>query len=177
MSFRAPLLLPALLTSLALAGCATQTPSSPELLRYKLPGSNFPIANAVEVPAGASTIYLSGKTAAVQDKSKSPTDIAAYGNTEVQTVSVLQTIDAQLKGMGLSMSDVVKMQVYLVKDPGKGDKMDFAGFMKGYSQFFGTATQPHLPARSTFEVAALANPALLVEIEVAAVRGATSVSK
>ncbi|MDR2325917.1 MAG: RidA family protein [Acidovorax sp.] len=177
MSFRAPLLLASLLASLALAGCATQTASTPELLRYKLPGSNFPIANAVEVPAGASTVYLSGKTATLKDKSKSPTDIAAYGDTETQAVSVLQTIDAQLKGMGLSMSDVVKMQVYLVKDPAKNGKMDFAGFMKGYSQFFGTAAQPHLPARSTFEVAALANPALLVEIEVVAVRGATSISR
>ncbi|WP_370681766.1 RidA family protein [Comamonas sp. GB3 AK4-5] len=177
MSLRTPWLASALFASLVLAGCAGQSGPGPELLRYKLPNSNYPVATAVAVPAGVSTIYLSGKTAAVQDKSKSPTDIAAYGYTEAQTVSVLQSIDTQLQGMGLTLSDVVKMQVYLVKDPAKSGKMDYAGFMKGYSQFFGTAAQPHLPARSTFEVTALANPALLVEIEVVAVRGATSVSK
>jgi enamine deaminase RidA (YjgF/YER057c/UK114 family) len=79
--------------------------------------------------------------------------------------------------MGLTMSDVIKMQVFLVKDPAKGNKMDFAGFMKGYTQFFGTAEQPHLPSRSAFEIAALANPAYLVEIEVVAVRGAKSVTR
>jgi enamine deaminase RidA (YjgF/YER057c/UK114 family) len=48
--------------------------------------------------------------------------------------------------------------------------MDFTGFMEGYSMYFGTAEQPNLPARSTMQVAALVNPAYLVEIEVTAVR-------
>ena len=72
--------------------------------------------------------------------------------------------------MGLTMGDVVKMQVYLVGDPAKAGRMDFAGFMKGYVQFFGTEAQPRLPARSTMQVAGLANPGFLVEIEVTAVR-------
>jgi len=55
-------------------------------------------------------------------------------------------------------------------DPAKGGKMDFAGMMEGYTQFFGTADQPNLPSRSAMQVAALANPGFLVEIEVAAVR-------
>ena len=49
-------------------------------------------------------------------------------------------------------------------------KMDFAGFMKGYTQFFGTKAQPKLPTRSAFQVAGLANPNYLVEIEVTAAR-------
>ena len=48
--------------------------------------------------------------------------------------------------------------------------MDFAGLMESYRQFFGTAEQPNLPARSTVKVAGLANPGWLVEIEVTAVR-------
>ena len=48
--------------------------------------------------------------------------------------------------------------------------MDFAGFMKGYTQFFGTKAQPKLPTRSAFQVAGLANPNYLVEIEVTAAR-------
>jgi len=68
------------------------------------------------------------------------------------------------------MGDVVKMQVFLVGDPGKEGKMDFAGFMDGYTQFFGTKEQPNLPSRSVVQVAGLASPAFLVEIEVTAVR-------
>ena len=48
--------------------------------------------------------------------------------------------------------------------------MDFAGFMGGYTQFFGTKGQPHKPARSAMQVKALAAPDALVEIEVIAVR-------
>ncbi len=48
--------------------------------------------------------------------------------------------------------------------------MDFAGFMEGYVEFFGTEEQPNLPTRSVFEVAGLANAGWLVEIEVVAVR-------
>lgn len=170
-SFRTPLLASVLLASVWVAGCATNS-SSTELVRYKIPGSSFPISNAVEVPAGVNTIYLSGKVPPVVDSSKPTSDPAAYGgDTQGQTVAVLNSIDAQLRSMGLGMSDVVKMQVFLVKDPAKGNKMDFAGFMKGYTQFFGTAAQPLLPARSAFEITALANPAWFVEIEVVAVRG------
>jgi len=62
------------------------------------------------------------------------------------------------------------MHVYLVGDPKKDGKMDFAGMMEAYKQFFGTDQQPNKPARSTVQVAALALPGALVEIEVIAVR-------
>jgi enamine deaminase RidA (YjgF/YER057c/UK114 family) len=68
------------------------------------------------------------------------------------------------------MGDVIKMQVFLVGDPKLKGKMDFEGFMKGYTKFFGTKEQPKLPSRSVFQVAALANPVWLVEIEVTAIR-------
>ena len=83
---------------------------------------------------------------------------------------MLGAIRDQLKALGLGMGDIVRMQVFLVGDPAKGGKMDFAGFMKGYTQFFGTSEQPNLPSRSAMQVAALANPGFLVEIEVTAVR-------
>ncbi|MFT3780025.1 MAG: RidA family protein [Ottowia sp.] len=157
----------------ALAGCAT-TGGPAEVVRHKIPSSSFPIAAAIEVPASATRVLLSGKTPPTVDKTKAPTDPAAYGgDTKGQTIGVLKAIQEQLAGLGLSMKDVVKMQVYLVGDPAKGGKMDFAGFMEGYTQFFGDAAkQPGLPTRSTFQVAALANPAYLVEIEVEAVRPA-----
>jgi len=72
--------------------------------------------------------------------------------------------------MGLEMKDVVKMQAFVVGDPARDGKIDFAGFMEGYKQFFGTKEQPNLPARSTVKVAGLVNPGWLIEIEVTAVR-------
>ena len=144
---------------------------SQDVIRHKLPnGSTFPIAAAVEVPAGKTLVFLSGMIPPVKD-SKAPKDSpAAYGDTETQTVGALNAIKSSLEGMHMTLSDVIKMQAFLVGDPGKGGKMDFEGFMKGYTQFFGTPAQPNLPVRSALQVAALANPGFLVEIEVTAVR-------
>jgi enamine deaminase RidA (YjgF/YER057c/UK114 family) len=72
---------------------------------------------------------------------------------------VLTKIQDILKGMGLGMGDVVKMQVFLVGDPAKGGKADVAGFMEGYTQFFGGA-QPNLPARAVVQVAGLSQSGL-----------------
>lgn len=154
----------------ALLGAAATQAGAAEVIRHKIPGSDFPIALAVEIPASAQIVNLSGAVPPVLDGKAAPNTIAAYGDTEAQTVSVLKSIEGTLKSLGLSMGDVIKMQVYLVGVPENGDKMDFSGFMKGYQQFFGTAEQPLLPTRSTFQVAALANPGYLVEIEVTAVR-------
>ena len=155
---------------LALLVLAPSFAAGADVVRHKIPNSNFPIAAAVEVQAGRTTVYLSGAVPPVANADEPATSIAAYGNTEAQTVAVLGRIKAQLEGLGLGMGDVVKMQVFLVGDPEQAGRMDFAGFMKGYVQFFGTEEQPNLPARSTMQVAALANPGFLVEIEVTAVR-------
>lgn len=141
-----------------------------EVVRHKIPNSNFPIARAVEVPADRTTVYLSGTVPSVIDEKADKATVAAYGDTKAQTESVLKSIDKTLNELGLKMSDVIKMTVFLVGDPGKGGKMDFAGFMEGYTQFFGTEAQPNLPTRSVVEVAGLASPGFLVEIEVTAVR-------
>lgn len=141
-----------------------------DVVRHKIPNSTFPISAAVEVPAGKTLVFLSGAVPPVADITAPKDTPQAYGDTRTQTVGVLTSIDKQLKGMGLSLGDVVKMQVFLVGDPAKGGKMDFAGFMAGYTQFFGTPAQPNLPSRSAMQVAGLASPNFLVEIEVTAVR-------
>lgn len=139
------------------------------IVRHPIPGSDFPIAQAVEIPPGATRVLLSGTVPAPAEGATDPNSPSAYGNTEAQTLSVLKQIEGKLQALGLSMGDVVKMQVYLVA-PSDQEPMDFAGFMKGYGQFFGTAAQKNLPVRSVFEVAGLVEPAWLVEIEVEAVR-------
>lgn len=68
------------------------------------------------------------------------------------------------------MSDVVKLTVFVVGDPKLDGKMDFAGFNAGYREFFGTAANPNLVARSTVQVAALAGPNFLIEIEATAAK-------
>ena len=49
-----------------------------------------------------------------------------------------------------------------------GQRMDFAGMMKAYREYFGAPNQPNKPARSTMQVAGLVDPDWLVEIEVTA---------
>jgi enamine deaminase RidA (YjgF/YER057c/UK114 family) len=130
-----------------------------------------PIASAVEVPAGKTIVFLSGKLSQTIVNDKAPKDsMEALGDTEAQTLGTLKVIEADLKSMGLEMKDVVKMTVFLAGDPAKGGKLDFMGMMKSYMKFFGTPEQPNVPARSTVQVAALAGPQYLVEIEVTAVR-------
>ena len=139
-----------------------------DVIRYKIPNSDFPIAQAVEVPAGQSVIFLSGAGPQLLDKAAPGETPAAYGDTKTQTISTLNAIATNLKGMGLEMKDVVKMQAFVVGDPAHDGKIDFAGFMEGYKQFFGTKEQPNKPSRSTVQVSALAGPGYLVEIEVIA---------
>ena len=128
--------------------------------RIPLPdNSPFPISQGVWV---GNTLYLSGMLD--PDFKKVPAK-----DTKAQTIGAIQTIQKALAGQKLTLGDVVMMHVYLAADPATG-KMDFAGFMGGYTQFFGTKDQPNKPARSAMQVAALAAPGALVEIEVIAVK-------
>lgn len=140
------------------------------VIRYPIPNSDFPIARAVELPADVKLVYVSGQVPPVVNPDVAGDTVEAFGDTKTQTIGVLERIQTILSDVGLSMSDVVKMQVFLVGDPNQGGRMDFAGFMEGYTQFFGTEEQPNLPARSTMQVAGLVNPGWLVEIEVVAAR-------
>jgi enamine deaminase RidA (YjgF/YER057c/UK114 family) len=129
-----------------------------------------PIATGVWV---GDTLYLSGQLAApVTPADPAKGTPAVYGDTEAQTQSTLAKIEAALKSEGLTMGDVVMMHVYMAGDPAKGGKLDFAGMMAAYTRFFGTKEQPSKPARSAMQVAALAAPWALVEIEVIAVKPA-----
>jgi enamine deaminase RidA (YjgF/YER057c/UK114 family) len=130
--------------------------------------SSSPIASAVWV---GDTLYVSGQMASpVTPADPAKGTPAVYGDTEAQTLSALTKIQGVLKDQGLTMGDVVMMHVYMAGDPNNGGKLDFAGMMKSYTKFFGTTEQPNKPARSAMQVAALAAPWGLVEIEVIAVK-------
>lgn len=159
----------ALLAVSLLPACSVLAAKS-ELTRYPIPNSDFPIAQAVEVPAGKTLIFHSGITPAPFNPEARKFSYEYWGTTEQQAFSVLSKIKTSLEAIGLSMADVVKMQVFLVTDPTKDGRMDFDGFMSSYRKFYGTPEQPKLPARTTVQIPGLAAPGMLVEIDVVAVR-------
>ena len=150
----------------ALAGAA----HAQAVTRTPLIGSDFPISAAVSVKAGTDIVYLSGAMGPVVDKTAPAGSVESRGDTATQATGALTALQATLKRLGLDMGDVVKMNVFLVADPKLG-KMDFPGLMAGYTKFFGTKDQPNTPARSAVQVAGLAAPGALVEIEVIAAHG------
>jgi enamine deaminase RidA (YjgF/YER057c/UK114 family) len=147
-----------MILAIALIFLAAGVGAQGQVKRLPLPNSDFPISQGVWV---GDTLYLSGM---LDPQMKTDAD------TTTQTVGAIKTIQSALEAQKLTLGDVVMMHVYLAGDPAKGGKMDFAGFMAGYTQFFGTKDQPNKPARSAMQVAALAAPTALVEIEVIAVR-------
>lgn len=115
------------------------------------------------------TLYVAGQMASpVAPAAAGAT--ASYGDTQAQTESALKNIETILKREGLTMADVVQMDVFLAADPAKDNKMDFAGMNAAYSKYFGTADQPNKPVRAAMQVAGLATPWGLVEIQVVAVK-------
>jgi enamine deaminase RidA (YjgF/YER057c/UK114 family) len=116
------------------------------------------------------TFYLSGQLASPI----TPADPAKgtqpdYGDTKAQAASIFAKIQAALKDQGLDMKDVVKMTIFLGSDPKTG-KLEFTEMQSEYLKYFGTKEQPNKPARSAFQVAALAAPWAALEIEVIAVK-------
>ncbi|TRW14559.1 RidA family protein [Glacieibacterium frigidum] len=154
------------LAALSLVFAASAAPAA-EILRHAGPAGAI-ILQGVTVPAGAETLHLSGQVAAPIDPAKTAT-LADFGDTRTQTISVLRKIEAALVARGYTMADVVKLTVFVVADPALG-RMDFAGFNAGYRQFFGTPANPNLVARSTVQVAGLAGPGYLIEIEAMAAK-------
>jgi enamine deaminase RidA (YjgF/YER057c/UK114 family) len=123
--------------------------------------ADFPISSVVVVhgAGGVDIAFASGTPGS-----------AKAGDTKAQTVDSLTKLLAGLKAQGFGAGDIVMLRVYLVGDPAQGGKMDFAGMMAGYNQFFGTTDQPNKPARTTVQIAGLASPGSLVEIEAQAVK-------
>ncbi|MBR7621292.1 RidA family protein [Phenylobacterium sp. 20VBR1] len=128
------------------------------------------ILQGAVVPAGYDIFYVSGQTPPPLNAGAPAGTPVEFGDTKTQTIGIMKKIDAVLKTQGYTMGDVVMMRVYLVGDPAKGGKMDFAGMMEGYTQFFGSPDQPNKVARVTMQVAALVAPGMLAEIEVQAAK-------
>ncbi|POD78466.1 hypothetical protein BKM17_06660 [Pseudomonas syringae group genomosp. 3] len=133
---------------------------------------DFPISQTVTVPASASLIFISGTLPDLADPHPPAGTPAAYGNTEVQTVSVFNKLRRILQQQDLDLGDIVQLRVFLVGAEETGGKLDFAGLQAGYTQFFGTPEQPLKPARTALQVVALPLPGALIEVEAVAARQA-----
>jgi enamine deaminase RidA (YjgF/YER057c/UK114 family) len=131
---------------------------------------DFPISQTVTVPASASLIFISGTLPDLHNASAPAGTPAAYGNTEVQTVSVFNKLRTILRRQDLDLGDIVQLRVFLVGADETGGKLDFAGLQEGYTQFFGTPEQPNKPARTALQVVALPLPGALIEVEAVAAR-------
>lgn len=139
--------------------------------RHPLPNnSTFPIAQAVEVPPGTTLIWHSGTVPGPANPEAARGSREFWGDTEAQALSVFSRMEASFRTLGVGFGDVVKMTVFLVGDPELGGRMDFDGFMRAYTKYFGTEEQPNLPARSAVQIAGLAGDGMLVEVEVVLAR-------
>jgi len=145
----------------------SSTSNAGEVTRYPLPNnSTFPIAQAVEVSAGTAIIYHSGATPRPANPDAEKYSVEFWGDTEAQALSCFSRMQTSFDNLGVGYKDVIKMTVFLVGSAANEGRMDFGGFMKAYTKYFGTKEQPNLPARSAVQVAGLAVPGMLVEIEV-----------
>lgn len=148
----------------------TSAAHADEIRRTSSPTSQAPISTTVSVPAASRIVFFSGNLADVANPAAPKGSIEAYGNTTTQVTSILKKFEKLLAAEGLTLADVVKVNVFMVGDPELGGKMDFAGLNAAYSQYFGSAVQPNKPVRTALQVFALPMPGGLVEIEMTAAK-------
>jgi 2-iminobutanoate/2-iminopropanoate deaminase len=148
----------ALIASIAMFGLVGAASAAPKYVFAPGGQATAFIAQGAIVPKGSELFFVSGI----------PGDAKA-GDTAAQTKDSLTKLKAVVEANGYKMSDVVNVKVYLVADPATG-KMDFAGMNGVFKTFFGTAENPTKPSRVTVQIAALAGPGSLVEIEMVAAK-------
>lgn len=154
----------------AAATLALAAPAAAQVTRIKSANPNALILDGAKVAPGSELYYLSGQLASPLDPSKQMgATIEDYGDTKTQTISTLKKIKAQLEANGYTMADVFKLTLFIAPDPKLG-KLDFAGANAGFKEFFNTPENPNTVARSAFQVAALAAPQFLIEIEAIAAK-------
>jgi enamine deaminase RidA (YjgF/YER057c/UK114 family) len=122
-------------------------------------GSGAPWESVVgysRVVVAGDSAWVSGTTATVDGAVAHPGDAAA------QTRVALATIERALADAGFVLGDVVRTRMFVT------DISRWEAIGRVHGEFFGDIR----PATSMVQVAALIDPAMLIEIEADAVRGA-----
>jgi len=127
------------------------------------------IASAVAVPENQSYFWTSGTVPPILDRNAPIGTRERYGDTKTQAIGTLKRIEAQLNQVGLNMSDVIYLRVYITPDKFKNNEYDYQGWFQAYNQFFNNENNSRKVARSTVGVASLVVPDWLIEIEAVAV--------
>jgi enamine deaminase RidA (YjgF/YER057c/UK114 family) len=115
------------------------------------PGGKY--SHSVEVPPNARWLYVSGQVGVAPDGTTPP------GIAE-QCENCWRNILTILADAGMSMSDVVKVSVFLTRDS------DIAAYREARDRVIGDAR----PASTLLVISRLASPAFLVEVEAIAAK-------
>ena len=113
--------------------------------------SNY--SHAVEVPPNARTLYISGQVPVALDGT-TPEGI------EEQVALAFKNLQTVLSEAGMSLTDVVRVNVYLT------DEIYFPAFRDHRNRLF----KDHKAASTAVAIAALAHPQFKVEIEAVAAK-------
>lgn len=112
-----------------------------------------PFSQGVVAPPGR-MVWVAGQVALDQSG-----NVIGTGDAGRQTEAALDNMQKVLAEAGCTMSDVVKLTVFLT------DMADLPAIQQARARYF--PSQP--PASSTIEISGLVNPELLVEIEALAI--------
>jgi enamine deaminase RidA (YjgF/YER057c/UK114 family) len=112
----------------------------------------------VVVASGGRTVYISGQVA-LNERG----EVVGDGDLEAQLRQVYENLKAALAAAGATFADVVKQTTYVVNFDAARDRPVIGRVRSQYLP----ASNP--PASTLVGVQALANPALLVEVEAIAV--------
>ncbi len=107
-----------------------------------------------ELPQGARLFYVSGQVGVDSEGKIQPT-------FEKQAAQAWRNIGEVLKSGGMTYEDIVKVTIFLT------DSRYIAPYREVRDQFI---TKPPYPASTLLVVAGLADPAMLVEVEVVAAK-------
>jgi len=110
--------------------------------------------HVVEVTGPARTVYIAGQIAFDKEGK-----LVGAGDMAAQAEQVFKNLQAALETAGAKFADVVKMNTYIT------DMAKAPAVREVRARYFGQST----PASTLVQVAALARPELMLEIEVIAV--------
>jgi reactive intermediate/imine deaminase len=128
---------------------------TPQVKRTNPPALSRPTGytHIVEVTGPVKTIYISGQIAFDKDG-----NVVGAGDMKAQAEQVFKNLDAALAAAGATFANVVKMNTYVT------DMEKAPAVREVRARYFGETT----PASTLVQVARLARPELMLEIEVIA---------